>query len=79
MSAPLGLIRILRKLPHTRAFDRHLTDCAAYEVAYRYNDPRMEPISVRHILKLDPLPPFFLPEDNIVHLSDYAARPLPTL
>lgn len=52
MSFRLKLISVLRRLPHTRAFDRHLTDCAALEVIYRPGS-----LTTRHILKLDPLPP----------------------
>lgn len=46
----LIFIRVLRFLPHTARFDRHLTDCAALEIFYD------KPITFRHILLLDPLP-----------------------
>lgn len=57
MSPTLWCIRILRWVPKTYAFDRHLTDCAALEVIYRpFNGA--EPLTFAHIFKLKPLPDF---------------------
>ena len=53
MSTALTLVRVLRHLPRTGSFDRHLTDCAALEVFYQ-----TAPLTWRHILKLDALPSF---------------------
>jgi hypothetical protein len=55
---PLTLIKILRRVPHTSAFDRHLTDCAALAVLYSPFGGA-EALTVRHVLQLDPLPPFY--------------------
>lgn len=57
----LALIRILRRIPHTDAFDRHLTDCAAHAVLYRDDDLRLPRLTWRHVLRLDALPPPYLP------------------
>ena len=67
MSKALWLVRILRRLPHLRSFDRHLTDCAALEVFYQ-----TAPLTIRHVLKLDPLPSFIPAEpmpDNVIWLT----------
>lgn len=61
---PLMLVRILRKVPHTYRFDNHLTDCAALTVVYD------QTLTVRHVLRLDPLPPFIperRPPLSVVH------------
>lgn len=60
----LHLVRILRRLPHTRSFDRHLTDCAALAVFYQpYGNA--QPLTWRHVVRLDPLPPFYGDEPEI--------------
>ena len=55
---PLWLIRLLRRIPHSRRFDCHLTDCAALAVIY-HPFGEAEPLTIKHVLRLDPLPPFF--------------------
>lgn len=64
MSA-LWLVRILRRLPHSYAFDRHLDNCAAHEVLDRAFDERLPELSVAHVLRRKPLPKveFFEPEE----------------
>lgn len=54
---PLWLIKLLRQLPHTTTFDRHLTDCAALAVLYHpFNGA--DALTWRHVLRIEPLPPF---------------------
>lgn len=70
MSA-LTLVRILRAIPHTRAFDRHLTECAALSVLYHPFGGVPFPLTWRMVLRLDPLPPFVPPEaytENVVRI-----------
>lgn len=57
MNVALWAVRILRRLPHTRNFDSHLTDCAALAVIYHpFND--CEPLTLAHVFKRRPLPDF---------------------
>ncbi len=56
MSAALTLVKVLRRLPHSANFDRHLTDCAALAVLYRPIDPTLPPLRIAHVLRLRPLP-----------------------
>jgi hypothetical protein len=53
--AALFAVRVLRWLPRTREFDKHLTDCAALELLYApYSDAA--PLKLSHVLRLVPLP-----------------------
>jgi len=61
MDAALWLVRVLRRLPHTAAFDRHLTYCAALAVIY--HPFGAEPLKIAHVLRREPLPPF-VPKDE---------------
>lgn len=58
MSLALNVVRLLRRLPHTARFDRHLDDCAALEVFYRPLAPEFPPLKVSQALGLVPLPSF---------------------
>ncbi len=51
----LWAIRILRKLPHTMRFDRHLDDCAALAVWIPLFED-VPPLRFAHVLKLVALP-----------------------
>lgn len=61
--AMVWMIRLLRKLPHSEAFDRHLTDCA---FAVIWND---EKLTLRKLFRFEPLAPLYgvaeLTEDDI--------------
>ncbi len=59
-NASLMLVSLLRKLPRTSAFDDHLTDCAAYEAAYRVFDPELPPLRIASIIRLIPLGGFHM-------------------
>ena len=61
MSFALNVVRLLRRLPHTARFDRHLDNCAAYEIWYRDLDPALPPLTVRQALGLVPLGSFNVP------------------
>ena len=52
----LRLIRLLRRLPRTKRFNRHLADCEAHEVLHQAEDHRVPYLTVRHVLRLDALP-----------------------
>ena len=54
----LWIIKILRALPHTARFDRHLTDCAALAVVYGPFADTLERLRPAHVLRLTPLPNF---------------------
>jgi hypothetical protein len=69
---PLRLVQALRWVPRSRAYDKHLTDCAALAVLYHpYGG--CPPLTWRHVLKLDhPLPPFApAPPSNVTWLEGY--------
>src|SRR4051812_4286431 len=55
-SLALWAVRILRRLPHTKRFDAHLTDCAALAVLYAPFDPGIEPLRLAHVFEMHPLP-----------------------
>jgi hypothetical protein len=55
----LWVIRVLRALPHTARFDKHLTDCAALAVVYGPFDDTLERLRLSHVFRLSPLPDFF--------------------
>ena len=46
----LMLVSLLRRFPRTRAFDKHLTDCAAYEAVDRAFDSALRPLKTAHVL-----------------------------
>lgn len=54
----LWLIRILRWIPKTSAYDRHLTDCAALAALYYPFGDAEENLRVSHVLKWRKLPSF---------------------
>jgi len=56
MSLALFIVKVLRKLPRTARFDKHLDDCAAYEVFYRAFDDSLPPLTVKHALAKARLP-----------------------
>lgn len=64
---PLTLIRMLRPILPGRRLQRHLTDCAAYEVLDRAFSPWLPPLRKRHVLGLRPRPSVVQPE-KLVHL-----------
>ena len=66
MSLALNVVRLLRRLPHNARFDRHLDDCAAYEVWYRESDPALPPLTVAQAMGLVPLGGFYVPEAQVV-------------
>ena len=55
MSLALWAVRMLRKLPHTRQFDRHLDDCAAVQILRRAF-PERPPLRLAHVIGTAPLP-----------------------
>lgn len=55
MSA-LWAIRILRKLPHTARFDRHLDQCAALAVWAPLFEAGVPALQLAHVLRVIPLP-----------------------
>lgn len=73
MSVALNVVRLLRRLPHTARFDRHLDNCAAYEVLYRTSDPALPPLKITQALGLVPIGSFYTTEPDVmrkgVHLT----------
>lgn len=66
----IELVRLLRKLPHSADFDRHLTDCAALAVFYGPDEDRKLPkLSWGHVLRIRVFPPFVPPEDGVSMLK----------
>jgi len=61
-SLALWAVRILRRLPHTRKLDAHLTDCAALAVLYFPFGDAPEDLRLSHVFRLVPLPRF-IPSD----------------
>ena len=53
---PLTLIKILRPILPGSALQRHLTDCAAYELVDRALAPWLPKLRRRHVLGLRRLP-----------------------
>lgn len=66
MSLALNVVRLLRRLPHTARFDRHLDDCAAYEVWYREADPDLPPLTAAQALGLVSLGSFYTAGSEIM-------------
>jgi hypothetical protein len=54
----LWAIRILRRLPHTWRFDRHLDDCAALAVFVPLFEAGVPHLRFAHVLRLISLPCF---------------------
>jgi hypothetical protein len=52
----LWAIRVLRALPHTARFDKHLTDCAALAVVYEPFGETLVRLRLAHVLRIAPLP-----------------------
>lgn len=51
----LWAVRLLRKLPHTVAFDRHLDDCAALDINHHvFNEPYA--LTLAHVFLARSLP-----------------------
>ncbi len=81
MSLALKVVRLLRRLPRTTRFDRHLDNCAAYEIWYRDSDPTLPPLKVAQALGLVVLGGLNLPSPEPVSkrikltvVSDNSAR-----
>jgi hypothetical protein len=55
--SPLLLIRILRPILRGYRLQKHLTDCALYEIVDRALSPYLAPLTWRHVIGLMPLPP----------------------
>ena len=51
----LWAVRILRRLPHTRRFDNHLTDCAAVAIEHEIC-PDRKPLALAHVFLARVLP-----------------------
>jgi hypothetical protein len=72
----LTLIRILRRLPKTAAFDVHLTDCAALAVLYRPLDPSLPALTLSHVVRISALPNFL---DSLGNSGDeWIETPVPS-
>lgn len=57
-SIAIWAVRILRRLPHTRQFDKHLTDCAALHLLYAPYGDASESLKLKHVLKVVSFPNF---------------------
>lgn len=66
--SPLTLIKILRPLLISPRLQRHLTDCAAYEVLDRAFAPWLPPLLKRHVLGFTPRPKFTSRPEKLAHL-----------
>lgn len=51
----LWAVRVLRKFPHSRRFDRHLDDCAAVAVL-NLAFPERPPLRLAHVMRAVALP-----------------------
>ncbi|HTW36648.1 MAG TPA: hypothetical protein VMD53_18670, partial [Rhizomicrobium sp.] len=81
----LTLIKILRPILPGRRLQKHLTDCAAYEVLIRAFEPYHPPLRLGHVLGLAPLPrrggakilmyPALQRVNRTVFTDDHAADP----
>lgn len=58
MALAIQVVRLLRKLPRTRRFDRHLDDCAALDVLYGPWDSALPSLQLSHVVRLAKLPSF---------------------
>ncbi len=56
MTVALIAIRILRKLPHSRRFERHLDDCTALEILHTAFPSMYQALILAHVIRSIPLP-----------------------
>ena len=56
MSVALWVVKIIRKLAHSRRLDTHLDHCAALEVFYGQFNENSPPLRLSHVFGITPLP-----------------------
>jgi hypothetical protein len=58
MSIAMMAVKLLRRLPRTADFDRHLDQCVTLDL-FAYLGEEIAPVTLPHVLRRVPLPSFY--------------------